>query len=149
MLPRGQVENSPQRVFRPQLRHNFSGGNAGLVRLIGREADRAHAGMAAAAVTLADLCEIHHLGRVGLGPGIRTNRDLGAEAGFREANRISGLGMEIVRDELVIAIQRQIGEVEEDGAVALFGALADQGNGLWILDAARAGAVGDRPQKAG
>ena len=129
MLPRGQVENSRQRIFCPQLRHDFSGGHAGLVGLVGGEADGAHAGMAAASVTLADLREVRHFGRVGLGPGIRANRNLGAEAGPGEADGISGLGMEIVRDELVVAIQRQIGEVEEDGAVALFGALADQGNG--------------------
>ena len=60
----------------PELRHNLRSGYARLVRLVGREADGAHACMATASVALADLRQIYHLGRVGLGPGIRTTETL-------------------------------------------------------------------------
>jgi len=73
MLSCGEAENSAYGVFRPQLRHDFSRGSAGFVCLVWREADRAYAGMAAAAVTLADLREVRHFVRVGLRPRIRAN----------------------------------------------------------------------------
>src|ERR1035437_3610290 len=88
-----------------QLGDDFCCGYAGLVGTIGREADGSHAGMAAAAVALAHLGQIHHLGRVGLGPGVGADGYLGAETGLRQANGVGGVGVQIVGDELVEAFQ--------------------------------------------
>ena len=92
------------------------------IGLVGREADGAHAGVTAAAVALADLRQVDHLRRIGLGPGIRSHGDLGAEARLRQADGVGGLRVQVVGDELVEALERVVGDVEEDGAVALFAA---------------------------
>jgi hypothetical protein len=115
-----------KRLIGPQFRHNLRCGGARFVCLVGREADGADAGVAAAAVALADRGQVHHLGGVGLGPRIGANRDLGAEAGLRQADGIGRVGVEVVGDELVESLERMVGDVEEDGAVALFGAAANQ-----------------------
>lgn len=73
---------SGERVLLAQFGHDFGGRGAGLLFAIGRKADGADAGMAAAAVSLADLGEVDHGCGVGLGPGIGTDGHLGAEAGL-------------------------------------------------------------------
>ena len=88
--------------------------------------------MSAAAVALADLRQVGHLRRVGLGPGIRADRDLGAEAGTGEPDGVRRLGVQKVGDELVVALLRLVGDVEEDRPVALLGALANQLDGLLV-----------------
>ena len=88
--------------------------------------------MSAAAIALADLRQVHHLCRVGFGPRIRSHRDLGAKARLRQADRVGGMGIQVVRDELVEPFQRMVGDIEEDRPVALFGAAADQFQGLLV-----------------
>jgi len=53
-----------------QSSHNRSGRGARILFLVGRKADGTDAGVAAAAVALADLRQIHHPVRIDLGPGV-------------------------------------------------------------------------------
>ena len=73
--------------------------------------------MAAAAVALADLRQIHHLRGIGFGPGVGAYGDLGAEARLREADGVGRLRMEIVGNELVVALEGLVDDVEVDGAL--------------------------------
>ena len=111
---------------------DLSGGDAGSVCLVGREADGADAGMAAAAIALADLGQVDHGGGVGFGPGIGADGDFGAEAGLGQADGVGGVGVEVVRDELVEAFEGMVGDVEEDGTGALLTAGADELEGLLV-----------------
>ena len=115
----------PQRLG-AEFGDDFGGGGAGAVGLLGREADGAYASVAASAVALADLGQVHHLRRVGRGPRVGADGYLGAETGFRQADGVDRVRIEVIRDELVEALERMIGDVEEDGAIALFGAAADE-----------------------
>ncbi len=117
---------SRYRVLASQLGHNLHGSGAGLIFLVGRKADCSDASVASSAIALAYLCQVHHLLGVGLGPGIGADGDLGAEARLRQADGVGGLGIQVIGDELVEAFERMVGDVEEDGAVAFFGATADQ-----------------------
>ena len=76
-----------------ELGDDFGGGFAGFVAAVGGKGDGANAGVSSAAVALADGGEVEHPCRVGLGPGIGANGNLGAEAGFREADGVGGFGM--------------------------------------------------------
>ena len=78
--------------------------------------------MAAAAIALADLGQIHQVR--GVGPGIGAHRHLAAEAALAQAHAVDALRVQIVRDELVVAFELLIGEVVEHGALAGIGALA-------------------------
>ena len=82
--------------------------------------------MSAAAVALADRRQVHHGCRIDPRPRIGTDSDLGAEAGFGEADGVHGLRKQVVGDELVEALQRVIGDVEVDGSVDAFRAIADE-----------------------
>ncbi len=42
------------------------------------------------------------------------------------------MGMQIIGDKLVESLKRMVGDVEEDGAVALFAAAADQFQRLFV-----------------
>src|SRR5581483_2745988 len=96
----------------PQLRHNLLRSSAGGVFLLDREADRAHTCMPAAAIALTDLREIRKLADRLFRPWIRANRDLGAKARLRKANVVGAMRVQIVRDELVVALGRLIGDVK-------------------------------------
>src|SRR5581483_11879606 len=104
------------------------GGVAGALELIGLKRNCSYARVAAAAVALADFGQVHHVLR--MGPGIGAHGNLGAEAALAETDAVDALGMQIVRDELVIAFQIVIGEIEEDGAVFALGALAENLDGF-------------------
>ena len=52
--------------------------------------------------------------------------------------------VQVVGDELVEAFERMIGDVEEDGAVALFGAAADQLQRLLVALEQRRQQAGDK-----
>ena len=105
---------------------------AGVVFAVRGKRDGADAGVASAAVALADGGEVEHLVRRSFSPGIGADRNFGAEAGPGEADRISGLGVEIVRDELVVALKGVVGDVEVDGALFALGADADEVDGALV-----------------
>jgi len=107
-----------------QFGHNLRRSHACLVGLIGREADGSYARVATAAIALAHLGQVHHLCGIGFGPGIGADCNLGAEARLRQADGIHRIGIEVIGNELVEAFERMIGDVEEDGSVALFGSAA-------------------------
>ena len=89
--------------------------------LVHIEGDSAHAGVSAASVALANLGQIDD--RLFWSPGVRAHGNLHAEAALAESHAVNGFGMEIVRNELVIALEIVIGDVEKNGAVDTLGAL--------------------------
>ena len=77
--------------------------------------------MPTSAVALTNLGQIHHwlLGR----PGIGSHRDFHAKATLAEAHAVNGLGMKIIRNELVVALEIVVGDVEENSPILALGAL--------------------------
>src|SRR5450759_3401181 len=104
-----------------QLLHNLAGGLARNIELVRFERNRAHARVSAAAVTLADLGQVHH--GIGARPGIGADRDLGAEAALAQTHAVGAGGMQVIGDELVVALQVLVGDVEEERAFLALGAL--------------------------
>src|SRR6202521_4461513 len=80
-----------------------------------------HASVPTTAVALTNLGQIHHrlLGR----PGIGSHRDFHAKATLAEAHAVNGFGMKIIRNELVVALEIVVGDVEENGSILALGAL--------------------------
>jgi hypothetical protein len=115
-----------------ELGDDLVGSIAGFVAAVGREGDGADAGMSSAAVALTDGGEVEHFFRMGFGPGIGADGDLGPEAGFRQADGVGGLGVNVVGDELVVSLHGLIADVEVDGAVFRFGAVADEAEGFFV-----------------
>ena len=76
-------------------------------------------------IPLADGGQIDQIGWLDLGPGVGADGDLGAEAGFGEADGVGGVGVQIVGDELVEAFHGVVGDVEEDGSLFELGAVLD------------------------
>src|SRR5579863_8172360 len=89
--------------------------------LIHIERDGTYAGVSAAAVAFADLRQVYYrfLGSPWVGP----DRHLHAEAALAKSHAIDRFGMKIVRNELVVAFEILIGDVEKNCAVFAFGAL--------------------------
>src|SRR5580698_1387362 len=85
-----------------------------LIHLARFEADRAHPRMAAAAVALADGCQVmpRLLGR----PRIRPYRDLCPETRRAHRHRVRAPRIQVIRDELVVAFEIVAGEVERNDA---------------------------------
>src|SRR5689334_4592410 len=92
-----------------ELRDNFGGRLAGAVDLVAIERDGADAGVSSTSVTLADLGEVGEL--LGLRPRIRANRHLGAKAAAAQSHAIGALGMEVIRDELVVSLELVVGDI--------------------------------------
>ena len=84
-----------------KLAEDLGGGHTGEVALVRREGDRSHAGVASSSVAFADLRQVHHLLRLGLGPGVRADGHLGAETGLAQTDAVGRIGMKKVGDELV------------------------------------------------
>src|SRR5277367_4525197 len=98
-----------------QLRGDLPGGAAGGIHGADLEADGAHAGVSAAAVTLTDRSqiEVHRF----LGPGVRAHRDLGPETGSTYRDGVNGIREKIVGNELVITFQFVPDQIEIDYAI--------------------------------
>ena len=111
---------------------DFGGGFAGFVFAVGGERDGAYAGVTSSAVALADGGKVEHVFRQSFGPGIGANRDLGTEAGFRKPDRVSSFRMKVIGNELVVALEGMVGDVEVDGALLRLGAIADEVDGLLV-----------------
>jgi len=88
--------------------------------------------VASSAIALADGGEVDHVLGRSLGPGIGADGDFGAEAGLREADGIGGLGVQVVGDELVVALEGLVSDVEVDGALLRLGAGADEIDGALV-----------------
>src|SRR5271165_4029939 len=102
-----------------QFGHDFIGRLAGLVPFIRRKGNSADARVSAAAIALANFGQIFKV--ADLCPGIRTDRNFGAEAALAESDRVDAVGMQIVRNEFVVALEFVVGHIEEDGAVLALG----------------------------
>src|SRR5271165_4821989 len=96
---------------------NFRRHAPGLFHLTGFEADGSDARMTAAAVALADGGEI--MPRFDRRPGVRTDGNLGPETGRAHRHRVNSLRIDVVRDELVVALEIESSQIEGDYA-ALF-----------------------------
>src|SRR2546425_2630841 len=83
-------------------------------------------GVPAAAVAFTDSCQVDR--RLRRRPGIGSHRNLHTETAFAQSNAVGALGMQVVRDELVVAFEVLIGDVEEDSAIFRFGPLLEDGN---------------------
>src|SRR4051794_13765757 len=84
--------------------------------------------MSPTTVTLANVSQVHHLVGLHGSPRIRTNAHLGAKAAFTEAHTIHRLRMEIIGNKFVVSLERLVGDVEVNGAIFIFGALAQNAN---------------------
>ena len=96
---------------------DFGGGFAGFVFAVGGERDGADTGVASSAVAFADGGEVEHVFGRSFSPGVGAYGDLGAEARLREADGVGRLRMEIVGNELVVALEGLVDDVEVDGAL--------------------------------
>src|SRR5580698_1361434 len=110
--------------------------------------------MASAAVALADSCQIHG-GRT-FRPRVRSNGNFYAKGTLADADTVDRIGMEIVRNEFIVAFEFEVGDVEKDGAVFFLRALAQNFYGAlmtfqqwrqdgadeWLFEYLRQGFVG-------
>src|SRR6476646_2595384 len=87
--------------------------------------------MAATAIAFADLRDIM-TARTQC-PGIRSDRDLCAEGAASQSNVVSCLGIAIVGDEFVVAVDAGIGKVKADNAALVFRSLFDKLDGFPVL----------------
>src|SRR5207244_4974461 len=110
--------------------YDFGGDFAGPVELAGGQADGADAGVAAAAVALANGGQV--VFRLFRRPGVRPYRDLGAETGWGHRDRVSGTGEKIVGDELVVTFDVITGEIEEHDVMVLDGAALNEVDGFHV-----------------
>src|ERR1039458_4489550 len=106
-----------------QLRHNLRRNLSRLVQLPGRETDCAYPRVAAAAVAFADRGQVMpgHFRR----PGVRTHRDLRAEAGRTNRHGVKRGGKQVVGNKLVVALHIVARQIEEDHAVGVVRAPLD------------------------
>ncbi len=89
--------------LRTKTRDDFASYPAGAGDVAGRQRNCRDPGMAAAAKLLGERGEIFLGGSVV--PGIRTERDLGANRGGADSYRIKRLGKQEIRYELIAALQ--------------------------------------------
>src|SRR5215472_18263969 len=84
----------------------------------------------AASITFADASQIHF--RFGWGPWIRSYRDFHAKTTLAKAHAVHRFRMQIVRNELVVAFQILVGDIEEDGAVLALGTFLENSHGEFV-----------------
>src|SRR5579862_331954 len=89
--------------------------------LVHIEGNCANPSVAASTVALAYFRQVDH--RLLRRPGIRSDGNLHAEAALAQSHAVNGLGVQIIRNEFVIALKVLVGDVEKDGAVNAFGSL--------------------------
>src|SRR5579864_235431 len=98
--------------------------------LVHVERDRSHAGMAAATVALANASQVHF--RFLRSPGIRSHRNLHAEAALAEPHAVDRLRMQVVGNEFVVALEIVIGDVEENRAVLALSSFLENPDGKLV-----------------
>ena len=125
-----------------QLGDNFLGSLAGPLKLSRRKADGADARMSAAAVALADLCQVDHV--LGPGPWVRTHGNLHPEAALAQSHAVHAFRMQVVGNELVVALQVISGHVEEDGPLDALAVFADDFDRTPVPLQQRRNLVGDK-----
>src|SRR5260370_29302665 len=105
----------------PQLRNNFLRRSDGCGRLAHIKGNRSHASVPTTAVALTNLGQVHHwlLRR----PGIGSHRDFHTKAALADTHAVNGFGMKIVSNELVVALEIVVGDVEENSSIRALGAL--------------------------
>src|SRR5580704_19426426 len=86
-----------------QLGNNFLRSLDGRGVLVHIERNRTHTGVAASAVTFADSRQIYF--RLLRSPRIRAHGNLHAKTALAQAHAVDRLGMQIIRDELVVAFE--------------------------------------------
>src|SRR5450631_1322485 len=79
------------------------------------ERDRSNARMTAAAVAFANLSQID--GGLGRRPRIRAYRNFHAETALAEAHAVNRFRMQIVRHELVVALEVMVGDIKKEGLI--------------------------------
>src|SRR5579859_4711477 len=79
-------------------------GLACMLPLPGLERDGADAGVPAAAIAFADLRQVDHVLR--LRPRIRADGDFHAERALAQTDAVDAVRMQVVRHELVVALER-------------------------------------------
>ena len=97
--------------------------------------------MAAAAEFFGERGEIFVGG--GLIPWIGAKRNLGADGGRADADRVDALRMQQIRDELVVALEVEIADVKENHAVDGFGRAAKNFDGFAVAFEQRAEVFSD------
>src|SRR5688500_16517078 len=114
---------------------DFGGDAASFVDRARLEADGSNTRMAAAAVALADRCEVvaRLLGR----PWVGADRHLGAKAGAHHGNGVDGVREQVIRDELVIALNAAVGEIEENHLAVGAAGIADDVDGFEMMTVER------------
>src|SRR6202034_1895089 len=138
------VELLGEGIVSAELGEDFGGGGAGQVSFFGGGGECSGARMAPSTVAFTDVRQVDHLLRLGFGPGIGTNRNLSAEAGLAQSNTVGRIGMQEVGNEFVVTLHRLISDVEVQGAVHQFGALADQGQRFVVALEQRRKQLGDK-----
>lgn len=88
--------------------------------------------MATTAVALADGGEVDEVCGRNFGPGVGTDSDFSAEAGFGETDGVSRVGVKVVGDELVETFHGVVGDVKKYSPVAQLGAVFNQSDGLLV-----------------
>ena len=104
-----------------ELIHDFTGGLNRRRVLIHIERDGPHARMTASAVALTNLRQIDR-GLQG-SPGIRSHRNLHAEAALAQPHAVDRFRMQVVGNELVVAFEILIRDVEKNRTVFALGPL--------------------------
>ena len=120
-------------LVRAQLRHYFHRSLARLIGAVGREGDRTDTRMAPTTIAFADGRKIHHVFAAHFRPRVRSDGNLGAEAGFAETDGIDRFGVQIIGNKLVVALKLLVRDIEINGAVDAFAPLANQLNGLLVF----------------
>src|SRR5512141_2734867 len=94
--------------------------------LVHVERDGADARVPASAVALADAGEVDLW--VLRSPGIRSDGNFHAETAFAETDAVDRLRMQVIGNELVVALEIVVGDVEEDRRVLALRALLEDSN---------------------
>src|SRR5438270_702285 len=97
-----------------KLRDDLARGPACALDLFGLEGDRADDGVAAAAVALADRGDV--VAARARAEGVRADGNFRSEGAARDRDRVGRLRVDVVRDELVEALDAFVSEVEVDNA---------------------------------
>src|ERR1700728_4706544 len=106
----------------PQLFHNLSRRFARRLLLGHIERNGPHTRMATSSVAFTDLREIHH--RLRRRPRIRSHGNLHPETTLAQAHAVNRFRMQIIRNELVVALKFVVSDIEENRAIFRFNALA-------------------------
>src|SRR5579885_1207949 len=118
-----------------QLGDDLAGDLACARDLVGLEGDRADDGVAAAAVALADRGDV--VAARARAEGVRADGDFRAEGPARDRDRVGRLRADVVRDELVEALDAFVNQVEGDDAAVVRSLASNHLDGFEVARAQR------------